>query len=95
MSYKWKEVEGQEWANRARYNIYVIMRMKNMPASASLIEGISREKLYRFMSGQQDITLTKLALVAEGIGVSMMRLFKEIPKVRQELPMPYRVKKNA
>ena len=91
MSYKWKEIEGQEWANRARYNIYRIMREKNLPASQNVIEGISSKKIYTFLSGQQDITVTKLGIIADGLHIGLTTLFKPIPENPEVLKMPYRL----
>ena len=93
MSYKWKEVEGQELANRARYNIYRIMRHKNLPASQNVIAGISAKKIYTFLSGRQDITLTKLEIIADGLHVGITTLFRPIPKNPEKLKMPYRIGK--
>ena len=91
MSYNWKEIEGQEWANRARYNIYRIMREQNLPASRDVIQGVSPKKIYEFLSGRQDITLGKLAFIADGLHVSMITLFQPIPDNPEVLPMPYRL----
>lgn len=90
MSYAWKPVEGQEWSNRARYNIHVMMRKANIPASKVKIEGVSAKKIYEFLVGKQDITVKKLGAIADFLGVSINTLFKAIPDVPEVVKPPYR-----
>lgn len=80
MSFSWKIVEGQDWSNRARYNIYDHMRKNNISARSLTVEGASNKKLYMFMSGKQDITVTKLMKVANALGMTFAHIFDPIPK---------------
>ena len=84
MSYNWKAVEGQDWSNRARYNIYKIMREKNIAG-----------KLFVFMSGRQDITLTKLQLLADFLDVRFYDLFNPIPANPKTFKRAYRRREDV
>ena len=89
MSYSWKSVPGQEFSNRARYNICYFMRKMNIAASSNAIPGVSAKKIYLFLSGQQDITISKLGLIADYLGMDICNLFYPIPDKPEELKMPY------
>ena len=91
MSYSWKEVEGAEWANRARYNIYVKMRSNNISARKLKMDSVSLKKLYMFMSGQQDITVPKLEAIASALDMRPYEMFRQIPDEaeREVFPRSY------
>jgi len=89
MSYNWKEVEGADWSNRARYNIYVTMRRNNISARRLDIKGVSLKKLYMFMSGQQDITVLKLQAIAEALDMKVGEMFCPIPAERETYQRAY------
>jgi hypothetical protein len=91
MSYQWKPVEGQDWSNRARYHVYRLMRLRNLPASdKNVIPGVSPKTLYNFLVGDSDMTITRLGLIADACGVQMRTLFDPIPDNPRELPRPHR-----
>lgn len=92
MSYSWKSVPGQDYSNRARYNICYFMRKNNIAASSNVIPGVSAKKIYLFLSGKQDITISKLGLIANYLGMDICNLFYPIPEKPEELKMPYSYK---
>ena len=89
MSYNWKEVEGADWSNRARYNIYVKMRKNNISARRLPMSGVSIKKMYMFMSGQQDITINKIMAIGNALGMEMGEMFHPIPEVRETFQRAY------
>ena len=95
MSYNWKAVEGQDWSNRARYNIYKIMREKNIAGTSVHLDGLSHKKLFVFMSGRQDITLTKLQLLADFLDVRFYDLFNPIPANPKTFKRAYRRREDV
>ena len=87
MSYSWSEVDGQEWSNRARYNLYCLFKLYELPTSTPLVEGVTPRTIYNFMSGRNDTTISTLAKIADFFEIPLTKLFMEIPeKPLQQMP---------
>jgi hypothetical protein len=70
-----KEVKGQLYSNRIRNNIQKIMESRDMAGSAGLPH-MTKNGLYKFVSGRGDITVTRLQIVADDLGVSIFELLQ-------------------
>ena len=73
--YTVKEVEGQPYTNRVRWNIARIMQNRGMSGFRAL-PSISQSGLYKLVGGGGDITVTRLAAVADDLGVSIFELLQ-------------------
>jgi transcriptional regulator with XRE-family HTH domain len=67
------EKDGQTYTNRIRKNVSRIMTERGMRAYRGLPH-MSQAGLYKFLSGKADITVTKLQLLADDLGVSVFEL---------------------
>lgn len=66
-------VEGQELSNRVRKNLYAIGKARKLSPAAGL-NTFSSSGMWKFQTGQSDITLAKLSAVAEELGISPFEL---------------------
>lgn len=74
----WVPVDGELYANRARYNVRRIMAEKGLMIKHGL-PSMSSRGLYNFSRYGADITLTKLQGVAEDLGVKLETLLRSYP----------------
>ena len=68
-------VDGQTYSNRVRQNIAAIMGARGM-AGMNGLPNLSQSGLYKFISGRGDITITRLQMVADDLGVSIFELLR-------------------
>jgi len=80
----WSLVPGQEYSNRARYNIRRVMIAKGMPIKHGT-ESCAPKTLHNFCHGKADMTIGKLQQVAVDLNVSMATLFRRVPNDTPEL----------
>ena len=81
-----QSVEGQTYSNRIRLNIASIMESRGMVGMNGL-PSLSQSGLYKFVSGRGDITITRLQMVADDLGVSIFDLLRhpdEVQGAREE-----------
>jgi hypothetical protein len=69
------QVKGQFYTNRVRKNVARIMTERDMPGSKGLPH-MSAAGLYKFMSGGADITMTRMQMIADDLGVSVAELLQ-------------------
>ena len=75
--YTARDVVGQTYTNRIRRNIARIMSQRGMPGSGGL-QHMSAAGLFKFLSGNADITITRLQHVADDLGVSIHELLSHV-----------------
>jgi hypothetical protein len=68
-----KDVAGQTYTNRIRRNVARVMSQRGMAGSRGLPH-MSSAGLFKFLSGNADITITRLQHVADDLGVSVGEL---------------------
>jgi len=73
--YKPVQVDGQFYSNRIRKNVAKIMEERGMPGSQGLPR-MTAAGLYKFMSGNADITMTRVQWLADDLGVSVAELLQ-------------------
>lgn len=72
------DVTGQTYSNRIRRNVARLMRGRGLPGSGGLPH-MSAAGLYKFMSGNSDITVSRASLLADDLGVSLSELLQYCP----------------
>jgi hypothetical protein len=73
--YKPVQIKGQFYTNRVRKNVAKIMEERGMSGSKGLPH-MSSAGLYKFMSGGADITMTRVQMIADDLGVSVPELLQ-------------------
>jgi len=73
-----KDVPGQTYSNRVRRNVARIMRSRGMPGSGGLPH-MTSAGLYKFMTGRVDMTITRVQMIADDLGVSVNELLQYCP----------------
>lgn len=79
-----KQVPGQTYSNRVRKNLCKVMEARGI-TSRQALPNMSQSGLHKFVSGRGDITLTKLQIIADDLGVSIFDLLRN-PNEGSALP---------
>lgn len=70
-----KVVAGQTYSNRVRKNLSQLLVARGI-TSRQALPNFSQSGLHKFISGRGDITLTKLQIIADDLGVSIFDLLR-------------------
>jgi hypothetical protein len=76
---KWTPREGEDFPNRARYNLRRLLWEKDRPIYKGL-KCITFKSLYNFVGGVYDMRLSTLEKIANEIGVDFLEFFTPIPE---------------